>query len=80
MPTIERNKELWDGSYHCSEMGDEWSKSWGGTYIHAMAWYDFTTYSCLSPSENDFRDCSRLWEVDAISKGLIQQLNNSRLI
>ena len=31
MPTLEQNKEIWDGSYDWSRGGEEWSAVWGST-------------------------------------------------
>jgi len=36
MPTIERNKEIWDGAYQWANRGDEWSETWGGPNLQ---WY-----------------------------------------
>ena len=55
MPTIERNKELWDGLYHWSEMGDEWSKQWGCPY---MQWYGM-----LLPRIHSFLPAKTILEI-----------------
>jgi SAM-dependent methyltransferase len=31
MPTIDRNKSMWESEYDWSQGGEEWSKPWGGT-------------------------------------------------
>jgi SAM-dependent methyltransferase len=36
MPSIEENKQAWDGDYHWNDHGDEWSADWGSS---AMQWY-----------------------------------------
>ncbi len=36
MPSLEQNKALWNESYDWKQIGDEWSKSWGGPQ---MQWY-----------------------------------------
>ncbi len=36
MPTIDTNKNIWDGEYEWTNRGDEWSAAWGGP---AMQWY-----------------------------------------
>jgi SAM-dependent methyltransferase len=41
MPSIEDNKDRWDGSYPWNDRGDEWSRAWGGP---AMQWY-----GCILP-------------------------------
>jgi SAM-dependent methyltransferase len=34
MPSIEWNKQNWDGDYDWSAAGDEWSSDWGGSEAH----------------------------------------------
>ncbi len=36
MPTVDDNKENWDGRYQWVNKGDEWSTAWGGP---SMQWY-----------------------------------------
>jgi ubiquinone/menaquinone biosynthesis C-methylase UbiE len=36
MPKLEDNKTRWDGEYHWSDQGDEWSALWGDP---TMQWY-----------------------------------------
>jgi len=36
MPTVQWNKETWDGRYNWEEEGEEWSDTWGGS---DMQWY-----------------------------------------
>lgn len=36
MPTIDDNKQKWDGSYSWQDRGDEWSRPWGSV---AAQWY-----------------------------------------
>jgi SAM-dependent methyltransferase len=36
MPTIQENRDLWDGEYDWSESGEEWSRWFGGS---AMQWH-----------------------------------------
>ena len=36
MPSVEQNKAVWNDSYDWKQVGDEWSKSWGGPQ---MQWY-----------------------------------------
>jgi ubiquinone/menaquinone biosynthesis C-methylase UbiE len=36
MPSLEKNKTWWNDSYDWTQVGDEWSKSWGGPQ---MQWY-----------------------------------------
>lgn len=36
MPSIDKNKAVWDQNYDWDEKGDEWSSPWGGT---DMLWY-----------------------------------------
>jgi ubiquinone/menaquinone biosynthesis C-methylase UbiE len=36
MPTMQWNKETWDGQYNWDEGGEEWSEIWGGS---DMEWY-----------------------------------------
>lgn len=36
MPSVEQNKAVWNDNYDWKQVGDEWSKSWGGPQ---MQWY-----------------------------------------
>jgi len=36
MPSVEQNKAVWNDSYDWKQIGDEWSKSWGGPQ---MQWF-----------------------------------------
>ena len=36
MPTIEDNISFWNGTYNWSKGGEEWSKTWGSSY---MQWH-----------------------------------------
>jgi ubiquinone/menaquinone biosynthesis C-methylase UbiE len=36
MPSVEQNKAVWNDSYDWKQVGDEWSKSWGGPQ---MQWF-----------------------------------------
>lgn len=36
MPTIDENKQKWDGKYHWSAKGDNWSRPWGSAQ---MQWH-----------------------------------------
>ena len=36
MPTVDFNKQLWDGKYNWSAQGDDWSRAWG---TPSMQWH-----------------------------------------
>lgn len=55
MPSIARNKDVWDKDYHWDEQGDEWSSPWGGT--------DMLWYGSLLPRIHQFIPTGRILEI-----------------
>ena len=55
MPSIDTNKEVWDGEYQWPRRGDEWSDAWGGPN---MQWY-----GSILPRIHRFLPSGRILEI-----------------
>src|SRR6516225_6124465 len=55
MATIEENRSFWNGTYHWSEAGEEWSEAWGNAHTQ---WY-----GSILPRINAFVPADTILEV-----------------
>jgi ubiquinone/menaquinone biosynthesis C-methylase UbiE len=55
VPTVELNKQKWNGGYDWAVKGDEWSRAWGGT---TMQWY-----GTILPRIQRFLPAGRILEI-----------------
>jgi SAM-dependent methyltransferase len=55
MPTVEKNKDIWDGSYDWSKGGEEWSHGWNGS---ESQWF-----FCIYPRVHAFLPAANIVEI-----------------